>query len=198
MELGTMDSASVVKVDHKTGRFIGGPMPTPRLSGRVVGLRYGRRKFDSRDGTWRPVCASPDAITGTMADGEQLPCVSAPFCEGCKPNLLVAMMTPTGPFIVETSASVALAISNRLWPYISRGLAVSSMRVTLTLGLTQSSRMSFAQCSVDVSDSPNRYQLSGPAAMNLLADLDAHAERTFTVRPAKNSRPDLGAAELVV
>lgn len=198
MELGTMDSASVVKVDHKTGRFIGGPMPTPRLSGRVVGLHYGRRKFDSQDGTWRPVCASPDAITGTKADGEQLQCTSVPFCDGCKPSLLVAMMTPTGPLIVEASASVALAISNRLTPYISRGLAVSSMKVTLSLGLTHSSRMSFAQCAVDVSDGLGQHPLSVPAAMNLLVDLDAYAERTFTVRPAKNSRPDLGAAELVV
>lgn len=202
MKLDTMDTATVMRVDHKTGLFT--EVNRPSITVRVIALGYGRKKFVSDAGSWSLSCASRDSKYGQDTTGEFMRCLdNTTHCAGCKPTLVVAMFVADfGPALLEVSASVAVAISDRLAPFISRGYPLESIVVQLHLGLTQSSRMTFAQCSVNLLDALHMQQAvprPAPGAIDsLMEDFHSHVESTFTVRSPRSSRPDLGSAELVV
>lgn len=204
MALGTLDPTPIIRVNHKTARFESDKASSTTIAGRVMAMHYGRKKFaQASDGKWSLDCVSSDARQGDSVTGETVTCMSSTsWCADCKSTLCLAIATKSGGVIVETSASVAATIRDRLVPLISRGIALDSVILRLHLGLSQSSRMTFAQCSTDItSDAVARAsnpRLDPDQLPVLLDDFADHIRTSFAMRLPNTSRPDLSGAELSV
>lgn len=205
MQLGTMDSTPIYKVDHRIARFVSATTqrPSASLQGRVVALHYGRKKFTQVAGKWQLDCVSSDARMGTTAELDSIVCLSSLWhCADCKSILSLAIVTAKGPVILEASASVAVTIRDRLAPVVARGVALDSFITSIHLGLSQSSRMTFAQASVDLyttlASLAEVPRPSHAALAPVLSDFDDHIARSFSIRAPRTPQSDLSSAELIV
>lgn len=204
MTLGTLDSTPIVRVNHKTGRFESTDKASSSVAGRVMALHYGRKKFTQSDaGKWALDCVSQDCRNGEASNGDTIPCMGSTWCSDCKSTLALALSSVDGkPLILETSASIATTIRDRFAPVVARGVAMDSVVLKLDLGLSTSSRMTFAQCSVDLVDrGPLLLRVPRPSQGQLdalLSDFGDYIRSSFTMRTPKTSRTDLSGAELSV
>lgn len=204
MPLGKLDSTPIVRVNHKTGRFESASVAAASISGRVMAIHYGRKKFVQGDGgKWSLDCVSRDSRNGSASNGDTIPCMVSAWCQDCKSTLALAMSAGKGnALILETSSSVATTIRDRLAPVIARGVALDSVVLHLNLGVSSSSRMTFAQCSVDLTDKAStltRYPPLGRDQLDiLLGDFADYIRSSFTMKAPQTSRTDLSGAELSV
>ena len=137
MPLGQLDSTPIVRVNHKTGRFESAKATAASISGRVMAIHYGRKKF-TQDGAgkWSLECVSQDCRHGDANNGDTIQCMGSAWCRDCKSTLALAMSAGERKvLILETSASVATTIRDRLAPVISRGVAMDA--VAARLGMAQ-------------------------------------------------------------
>ena len=204
MPLGQLDSTPIVRVNHKPGRFESATTSAASISGRVMAIHYGRKKF-AQDGAgkWSLECVSRDCRHGDANNGDTIPCMGSAWCRDCKSTLVLAMSAGKGNvLILETSSSVATTIRDRLAPVISRGVAMDALVLKLHLGVSSSSRMTFAQCSVELTNKASTLTAYPPLGRDqldiLLGDFADYIRSSFAMRTPQTSRTDLSGAELSV
>ena len=204
MPLGQLDSTPIVRVNHKTGRFESAKATAASISGRVMAIHYGRKKF-TQDGAgkWSLECVSRDCHHGDANNGDTIPCMGSAWCRDCKSTLVLAMSAGEGKaLILETSSSVATTIRDRLAPVISRGVAMDAVVLKLHLGVSSSARMTFAQCSAELTDTASALAACPPPSPErldiLLGDFADYIRSSFAMRTPQTSRTDLSGAELSV
>ena len=204
MPLGKLDSTPIVRVNHKAGRFESAKASAASISGRVMAIHYGRKKFVQGDGgKWSLDCVSRDSRNGSASNGDTIQCMGSAWCQDCKSTLALAMSAGKGSaLILETSASVATTIRDRLAPVISRGVAMDAVVLKLHLGVSSSARMTFAQCSVELTDTASALTACPPPSPErldiLLGDFADYIRSSFAMRTPQTSRTDLSGAELSV
>lgn len=203
MTLGTLDSTPIIRVNHKTGRFESGNKSSSSIGGRVMAIHYGRKKFAQVDeGKWTLECVSADARNGNARNGDSVQCMSSAWCADCKSTLSLVIATKSGGVIVETSASVAATIRDRLAPVISRGVAMDALVVKMHLGQVSRAGMNFAQCSVELLSGTHALvsypRLPPEQLSSVMEDFTDYIRSSFSMRAPNTSRSDLSDAELSV